>query len=137
MSLALINKEIPFEFVNEPVPLRIDESGTVRVGNTRVILDLVIGAFHQGRTPEKIVEMFTTLRLADVYAVIGYYLQHRVTVDAYLRQRQEAAEEFRRFYEAQYPSNGLRERLLARRTAKEALSDVKHCLLMKISTRPS
>ena len=125
MSLALINKEIPFEFVNEPVPLRIDESGTVRVGNTRVILDLVIGAFHQGRTPEKIVEMFTTLRLADVYAVIGYYLQHRVTVDAYLRQRQEAAEEFRRFYEAQYPSNGLRERLLARRAAKEALSDVK------------
>jgi hypothetical protein len=33
------------------------------------------------------VEQFPTLDLADVYAVIGYYLRHRADVDAYVERR--------------------------------------------------
>ncbi|GIL11330.1 MAG: hypothetical protein BroJett038_00500 [Chloroflexota bacterium] len=49
------------------VPLQTDESGTIRVGGTRVLLDLVIFAFRQGATPETIVEQYPSLALADVY----------------------------------------------------------------------
>ena len=37
------------------VPLRVDSSGAVRVGNTRVALLSVLTAFQRGETPEQIV----------------------------------------------------------------------------------
>jgi hypothetical protein len=37
-----------FNIRSEPVPLRIDASGVVRVGDTRVSLDTVIHAYHEG-----------------------------------------------------------------------------------------
>jgi hypothetical protein len=54
------------------------------------------------------------LELADVYAVISYYLRHQNDVEAYLQQRQERAEGVRVENERQFPSHGLRDRLLAR-----------------------
>jgi hypothetical protein len=33
-------------------PLRVNEEGAVRVGDTRVSLDLVIGQYENGMTPE-------------------------------------------------------------------------------------
>ena len=59
------------------VPLRTDETGVVRVGKTRVTLDVVIGCYKRGETAEQIVEDFDTLRLADVHGVIAYYLGHQ------------------------------------------------------------
>lgn len=58
-----------------PVPLNIDMDGVIRVGNTRVTLDTVVAAFKEGATAEEIVWQYPSLSLADVYAVIGYYLQ--------------------------------------------------------------
>ena len=49
-------------------PLREDASGALRVGNSRVLLELVIRAFQDGATPESIVQRYSTLALADVYA---------------------------------------------------------------------
>ena len=66
------------------VPLRSDEGGAVRVGDTRVSLDVVIREFKDGSPPETIVSAYPTLRLADVYAVIAYYLRNTQEVDAYL-----------------------------------------------------
>lgn len=56
-----------------------------------------------------------TLGLADVYAVITYYLRHRSDVDAYLQERRARGQAIRREIEAHSPQTGLRERLLARR----------------------
>jgi uncharacterized protein (DUF433 family) len=103
--------------VAEPPPLRVDADGVVRVGGTRVTLDTVVAVFQQGAQPAEIVERFDTLRLEDVYTVIGYYLRHRVEVDAYLEQRRQHADAVRREHEARFPREGLRERLLARRKA--------------------
>ncbi len=100
-------------------PLRLDASDVLRVGPTRVPLDTVISAFNSGCTPEAILEDFPTLNLPDIYAVITYYLQHRELIDAYLEERQKHAEEVRREIETMWPTEGLKERLLARRTAKE------------------
>lgn len=100
----------------DAVPLRVEENGDVRVGKTRVLLDMVVYAFNDGATPETIMQSFDTLDLADVYAVCAYYLRHREDVDAYLRWREAEGEKTRRMIEAaQGDMAGLRERLLARR----------------------
>lgn len=99
----------------EPTPLETDADGVVRVGGTRVSLDSVIYAFNEGSTPEEIVQQYTTLDLADVYAVISYYLQHRGEVNEYLAARRAQRDEIRREVESRFDPHGIRDRLLARR----------------------
>ncbi len=60
----------------QPIPLETDEHGVARVAGTRVTLDVLVEAFADGATPEEIVLQYPVLPLADVYAVIGYYLGH-------------------------------------------------------------
>jgi len=102
----------------DPLPLRVDEGGAVRVGSSRVSLDLVVEQYENGMTPEAMVRAYDTLRLADVYAVIAYYLRHRDEVEAYLKQRRGEAQALRSKIEAERPRVG-RSELLARRGAKE------------------
>jgi uncharacterized protein (DUF433 family) len=97
-----------------PPPLRLHENGTLYVGQTRVPLDTVVGVYSTGVSPEEIVRRYPTLRLADVYAVIGYYLDHRDEVESYLAERRRLAEEVRRENQARFPTAGMREKLLAR-----------------------
>ena len=102
----------------EVPPLRVDTRGAVRVGKSRVILDLVVEQYENGMTPEDMVRSYDTLVLADVYAVIAYYLRHRDEVGAYLRRREEEAEALRMKMEAERPPISKQE-LLARRAARE------------------
>jgi uncharacterized protein (DUF433 family) len=99
-------------------PLRVDEGGAVRVGNSRISLDLVVEQYESGMTPEDLVRAYDTLVLADVYAVIAFYLRHRDEVRAYLKRRKEEAESLRAKLEAERP-RVTREELLARRNARE------------------
>jgi hypothetical protein len=55
------------------------------------------------------------LNLADVYSVLGYYLQHRPEVEAYLHRRRQQTDEVREQNEALFDPRGIRDRLLARR----------------------
>ena len=98
----------------EPVPLTTDDDGVIRVAGTRVPLDTVIAAFETGATAEEIAQDFSVLDLADVYAVIAYYLRHRSEVDEYLRRRAEQRATVRRTNEARFDYGELRQRLLAR-----------------------
>lgn len=102
------------------IPIRTDEHGDIRVGGTRVLLDLVIARHKQGRTPEQIQDSFPTLKLADIYAVITYYLNNQDEVEAYLQQRREKGEALRRKIEAEQPQSAeLRARLLAHLDAQK------------------
>jgi len=107
---------VAFTVHTESPPLREDASGALRVGNSRVLLELVIRAFQDGATPETIVQRYSTLALADVYAVVAYYLRHQSEVDDYLARREQKAEEVRRRIEQQQGDlSKIRARLLARR----------------------
>jgi uncharacterized protein (DUF433 family) len=99
-------------------PLRAAERGVIRVGRTRISLDLVIDEYERGAAPEGIVRAYDTLELADVYAAIAYYLRHRDEVQAYMKRREEDALALRAKIEAVHPPI-TREELLARRRAKE------------------
>jgi uncharacterized protein (DUF433 family) len=102
---------------SEPVPIAADAGGVYRIGGTRVTLDTLIAAFHDGATPEEIVEQYPAIGLDHAYAVIGYYLRHQPEVDAYLSARSEASAHVRAEVEHSLPPHGLRSRLMARRTA--------------------
>jgi uncharacterized protein (DUF433 family) len=104
--------------VAKPPPLRLDESGTFRVGKTRVPIDTVVSAYENGATLEEIVLGYDTLQLADVYAVISFYREHREEIEAYRGRRRQHAEDVRARFEARFPTSGIRERLLARQKAR-------------------
>jgi len=106
-------------FATEAIPLEADANGVVQVGKTRVTLDTVIAAFSDGATAEEIVQQYPSLNLADVYHVIGYYLRRPSEVEAYLQHRKTQAEAVRKQNESRFDPQGVRDRLLARRTRQE------------------
>lgn len=100
---------------SEAPPLRQDASGALRVGRSRVLLELVIRAFQDGATPEAIAQRYPATTLADIYAVIAYYLRHTEEIEAYLTEREQQAQEVRqRIEHHQGNLADLRDRLLAR-----------------------
>jgi uncharacterized protein (DUF433 family) len=100
----------------EAPPLRQDESGAIRVGRSRVLLELVVRAFQDGAAPETIVQRYPTTSLADVYAVIAYSLRHPAEIEVYLAERDRKAGEVQeRIQAAQGDLGEIRRRLLARK----------------------
>ncbi|SRR6266568_3906208 len=102
--------------IPKPPPLELDEDGVVRVGQTRVTLDTVIKEYLMGSTPEQISEAYDTLRLADVHAVIAYYLSNRNEVDAYLAEQDKLADQMQQQIEKQTGTwSELRAKLIERK----------------------
>lgn len=87
----------------EVSPLRVDEGSVIRVGRSRVSLDVVVTQYENGMTPEDMVRAHGTLELADVHAAIAYYLRYRDEVRAYLSRRADEAKVLREKIEAERP----------------------------------
>jgi uncharacterized protein (DUF433 family) len=107
---------MPLVVASDPVPLAADVDGVLRIGKTRVSLATVVFAFCDGATAEEILQQYPSLQLGDVYSVIGYYLNQKAEVDAYLAEREKVAARVQQDNEIRFDPNGVRERLLARRT---------------------
>ncbi len=107
----------------DAVPLVVDAHGVARMRGSRVTLDSVITAFKLGASAEGIVDQFPTLDVADVYAVLGYYLHHQPEVEVYLEEQDVQARKVRSEMEARFNPAGIRERLLARRRQQTGRSD--------------
>lgn len=114
---GFVKEEIAMSFTvtDQPVPLVVSDAGVIHIADTRITLDTIVAAFHEGATPETIVQQYPSLLLADVYAVISYYLKHRAEVDSYLSQREKTAAQIRRENENRFDPQGIRDRLIARR----------------------
>ena len=76
----------------DTVPLRVDEGGVVRVGESCVALAELLNEYESGKTPEEMVRAHEGLELADVHAVIAYYLRHRHEIGEFLDRRREEAQ---------------------------------------------
>jgi len=100
--------------VTEKIPIETDKDGVIRVGNTRITLETFVTAFNSGSTAEEIVYQFPVLNLADVYAVITYYLRNRDNVERYLNKRKQRAEQVKRQNQNNDNMNDVRKRLLDR-----------------------
>ena len=105
----------------DPLPLRLDEQGTIRIGNTRVLLELVVYAHQGGATVEEIAKRFETLEMADVHTVIAYILRHRKEVEEYMTRREAEAAELQKQIQEAMPPRVTRKELQARWDARKGL----------------
>ncbi len=100
----------------ETVPIKVDENNVWRVGKTRVTVDTIVAAYNEGATAEEIAMQYSSVSLADVYSIISFYLNRQTDVEIYLEKRREQAQKVRTENEIRSSTNGLRERLLARKS---------------------
>ena len=104
--------------ITETAPLETTKDGVVVIHKTRVTLDTIVAIFNQGATAEEIIYRYPSLKLADVYATIAFYLNHQQEVEVYLQQRQQQAQKIRSINEGRFDSQGLRNRLRARKAER-------------------
>lgn len=100
-------------------PVRLDEDGTLRVSDTRVLLEAVVYLYRAGEDALGIQDAYPSLSPADVHGAIAYYLQYWQDVDAYVLRRERMGEELRRKIEEASPTTALRARLKAGRAEVE------------------
>jgi uncharacterized protein (DUF433 family) len=97
----------------EPAPIHINSEGTAYVTNSRVTLETIVFAFQNGDSAEQIADSYDVVSLADIYAVIAYYLNHQDEVDTYIKERQKQAQSLFETLNTQHPHiNELRNKLL-------------------------
>ena len=97
-------------------PVRRDAAGVIRVGQSRVTLEIVISAYDAGSTAEEIALEFDAISLAQVYGAIAYYLQHKRELAPYFAARQQASTAAISDITKRQAVSHIRERLLMRQT---------------------
>lgn len=104
----------------QTVPLTIWKDGSIRVKGSRLTIDGIIYAYRQGEIPEEIYKSYPSeaYTIADIYAIIAYYLSNKEKFDNYLIKREKEAEKIRKKIESmpnhQEKSEILREKLSSR-----------------------
>jgi uncharacterized protein (DUF433 family) len=112
----------------QTVPLTQTPEGVIRVTGTRLPLDTILHHYKQGASAEEISNRFPAVSLAQVHAILSYYLNHQAELDAYLQEQDKASEAFQKQLEAnpQYQANrvAFRERLMQRWAARQLSNPV-------------
>ena len=116
-SVMALGDNLDVTAIVDEIPLTLDAQGVYRVGGTRVTLDLVVRAFNRGATAEEIVQRYCSLRLPDVYQIIGYYLKHTDELTSYFEKRAREEQALLSSH-PEWSPKGLRDRLLTRRNAQ-------------------
>ncbi len=101
--------------MDQKVPLSADAEGVLRITGSRVTLDSIIHQFRTGATAEQIQEDFPSVTLADIYAVIAYYLQHSQEVEKYFVEQSQRSSDTRQELEGKLKTDGVRQMLKQRR----------------------
>ena len=66
---------------------------SIRINGTRVGIEIVIGKFLDGVSPDEIRTQHPHLALKQIYGTITYYLFNKETVNAYIEAGRKQAEE--------------------------------------------
>ncbi|SRR5579871_6349137 len=83
----------------------------IRVKGTRVDIDVLLDAFNQGVSAERIQQSFPTVTREQVYAAITYYLRNQQELDDYLRRGRAFDEAAYQEWKATHQTSALEERL--------------------------
>ena len=115
----------PFPLPELRPPLRWDPAGAWKVGDTRIVLDVIADMLEDGKTTDEIAEGYPSLSLAEWHQVIGYYLLHREKFAPVLAERRRQADARRKAAE---PADRafwemLRARAARRRAARESQTE--------------
>ncbi len=94
-------------------PITFDAAGTARVGNSRYkVLHLVGEHYHYGWTAEEILRQHPDPRPEEIYAVLGFFYDHRELLLADLQRSADQAT-----FSRATPTQLTRSELLARQSA--------------------
>ena len=67
------------------------------IAGTRIrVWDIHVWHNLRGQSPEQIIAEFPQLSLADVYAALAYYLDHRDEIEQQMREAEALADQMRR-----------------------------------------
>lgn len=61
-------------------------NGGLYLAGTGISLDSIIIRFQEGASPARIVDSFPTLKLAQVYRAIAYYVENEQAISAYIAE---------------------------------------------------
>ena len=79
--------------------------GKPRIAGSRIrVQDLVVWSERMGLSADEIVRRYSHLTLADVYAGLAYYHDHREAIDADMETARTVVEEMRRLYPSKLPA---------------------------------
>ena len=67
-------------------------NGGYYVAGTRISLDSVVYSFNEGQSPEAIQKDFPSLKRAQIYGAIAFYLDHQAVIDKYLEDTKQEFE---------------------------------------------
>jgi uncharacterized protein (DUF433 family) len=71
--------------------IAIDSKGIARVAGSRSRVSQIV-VDYQTMSPQEIVETYSHLTLADVYAALSYYHDHQAEIDAEIREANQLYE---------------------------------------------
>jgi uncharacterized protein (DUF433 family) len=100
------------------VPLKQDESGTLRVSGTRLTFDVFMAAVRQGASPYEMTHSYDVLTVADVHHVLAYYLRNQEMLDRYLVDRSAKAQQMEDEWSASFDRAAYKRKLLERWAAQ-------------------
>jgi uncharacterized protein (DUF433 family) len=75
----------------------VRDDGKVCITGTRIGLDVLVYDFRRGETPEAILQAYPSIgSLVNMYGAITFILEHPEAIESFLREQDEAWEEFRK-----------------------------------------
>ncbi len=89
----------------------LDERGVAYIQGTRIKVRQIVVDAKSGMTPEAIEEAYEHLTLAQIFAALSYYHDHKTQIDAEIAEADRFVETMR----AQNPNPLTREQFEARR----------------------
>lgn len=106
--------------------IEVDEAGVARVAGTRMkVVHLVMDKMANGSSPEEMREQFPHLTLAQVYAALVYYHDHKAVLDTEIRRSLEDADEHRGRAAPQPTREQLAQRLVEQQPGAPAATDAR------------
>ena len=97
--------------MNLPDFLQQDRYGYIHVAEHRIGIDDIVLCYNDGFSAEMLVAQYPTLTLALIHKVLGFYLENREAIDAYVSDSVRACEEQRSAAPKGPTLNELRDRL--------------------------
>jgi uncharacterized protein (DUF433 family) len=77
-------------------PIVLDEQGVAYIeGTTAKVIEIVLAKEVSGQSPEELQQEFPHLSLAQIYAALAYYHQHKEELDADIERRRQLARQMR------------------------------------------
>ncbi len=68
-------------------------NGGYYIAGTRISLDSVVYSFERGNSPEAIQQSFPSLKPAQTYGAIAFYLDHQAEIRQYLENEEHRIQE--------------------------------------------